>query len=262
MLYMNIGFLYPHTALTEALFTPRLIIPVAPTAGNSFNIICRLDGVVERLVSVARVSLSYDVTPGGLTGSTTREGLAYVRQQIFASGMLSDVGTYECLATVLKLPNSNNFNVFGIGVLQIRSTASCYFCLTNCYCLSVSVPSPQVTVTITPSTTPLYEGTAVNLTCSAVLDTTVVAANAVTVTSVWTRPDGQNLTSGSHSRITIVDMFQSVPYTSILMFTPADDTDTGTTGEYRCSINFASAANNANVLPSMNNATEILNITG
>ena len=84
----------------------------------------------------------------------------------------------------------------------------------------------------------------------------------IAVTSVWTGPDGQQLTSGSNSRITIVDMLQSAPYSSILMFTPADDEDTGTTGVYQCSINVEQDNNNANVLPSMNNATEVLNITG
>ena len=36
-------------ALSDAVFTPRIIIPGVPTAGDNFNIICRLDGVVERL---------------------------------------------------------------------------------------------------------------------------------------------------------------------------------------------------------------------
>ena len=123
------------TALTGALFTPRLIIPVAPTAGDSFSIICRLDGVVERLVSGPVIILSYIVAPGGLTPPMSRDGLAYIREQVFASGMLSDVGIYRCLASIFDLPNSATFNVFGSGILQIRSTASCYLCLTSCYCL-------------------------------------------------------------------------------------------------------------------------------
>ena len=93
------------------------------------------------------------------------------------------------------------------------------------------------------------------------LDTSGVNTGIV-VTSMWTRPDGQQLTSGSNGRITIVDMLQSAPYGSILMFTPADDTDTGSTGKYQCSVIVTQTNGNANVLPSMNNATEILNITG
>ena len=125
----------------------------------------------------------------------------------------------------------------------------------------VSVPTPQLNLAVTPSTDTLYEGTTVNLTCSVILDTSGVTTG-IAVTSVWTGPDRQQLASGSNSRITIVDMLQSEPYSSTLMFTPADDTDTGTTGKYWCSINIESANNNANVLPSMNNATEVLNITG
>ena len=41
------------------------------------------------------------------------------------------------------------------------------------------------------------------------------------------------LTSSSNDRITIVDMLQSAPYISVLMFDPADDMDTG---NYHCDI--------------------------
>ena len=125
----------------------------------------------------------------------------------------------------------------------------------------VSVPTPQLNLAITPSTNILYEGTAVNLTCSVTLDTGGVNTG-IAVTSVWTGPNGQQLTSGSNSRITIVDMLQSAPYSSTLMFTPADDTDTGSTGVYQCSVIVTQTNGNPNVLPSMNNATEVLNITG
>ena len=123
----------------------------------------------------------------------------------------------------------------------------------------VSVPPPQLTLTITPSiTTTLYEGTPVNLTCTATIDTTIVNTN-VTVSSMWIAPNGEQLTSSSsNDRITIVDMLQSAPYTSVLMFDPADDMDTG---DYQCNITVVQNNNQTLILPSMSNVTGNLNIT-
>ena len=119
----------------------------------------------------------------------------------------------------------------------------------------VSVPPPQLTLTITPSTTPLYEGTPVNLTCSATLNATYVNS-AVTVSSVWAGPSGEQLTSSS--RITVMDMLHSSPYTSVVVFDQVDDTDSG---DYQCNITVSPASNNPNILPSMISATRNLNIT-
>ena len=116
----------------------------------------------------------------------------------------------------------------------------------------VSVPHPQLTLTITPSTTPLYEGTPVNLTCSATLHT----STPVTVSIVWTGPSGEQLTSSS--RITVMDMLHSSPYTSVVVFDQVDDTDSG---DYQCNIIVSQNSNNPNILPSMISANNNLNIT-
>ena len=73
-----------------------------PTAGDNFNIICRLDGVVERLVGTATVLLSFVNPPGGTSGDLSQDGLAFIRPRIFNPGKTSDVGTYTCLATVIS----------------------------------------------------------------------------------------------------------------------------------------------------------------
>ena len=124
----------------------------------------------------------------------------------------------------------------------------------------LSVPPPQLTLTITPSnTTTLYEGTPVNLTCTATIDTTIVNT-AVTVSSMWIAPNGEQLTSSSsNDRITIVDMLQSAPYTSVLMFDPADDMDTG---DYQCNITVEQNSGQPLILSSMNDVTSSLYITG
>ena len=60
---------------------------------------------------------------------------------------------------------------------------------------------------------------------------TFVNTNIFVHSSWWLfTPNGEYnytyLTSSSNDRITIVDMLQSAPYTSVLMFDPADDMDT------------------------------------
>ena len=123
-----------------------------------------------------------------------------------------------------------------------------------------TVPPPQLTLTITPSnTTTLYEGTPVNLTCTATIDTTIVNT-AVTVSSMWIAPNGEQLTSSSSNDcITIVDMLQSAPYTSVLMFDPADDMDTG---DYQCNVTVVDNSGQPLILPSSTDVTTNHNITG
>ena len=125
------------------------------------------------------------------------------------------------------------------------------------------VPPPQITVTITPSISLLYEGTPVTLTCSVTVDTTHVNIS-ISVTIVWIGPNGvlgehgMQMTKHSFGRITVVDMTQSSPYTSMVMFDPADDIDTG---DYHCNVS-VSPDNAANVLPSVNSTAINLNVTG
>ena len=108
-------------ALSNDLFTPDIIIPGTPTAGDNFNIICRLNGVVERLVGTPTVTLSFINYPqGGVPGQLSRDGLSYIRPRFFNPGMTDDVGVYTCVAAVI--PSSGGF--FGSssnGILQIQS---------------------------------------------------------------------------------------------------------------------------------------------
>ena len=119
-----------------------------------------------------------------------------------------------------------------------------------------AVPPPQLTLIITPSITPLYACTPVHLTCSATLDTTYVNI-PVTVSSVWTRPSGEQLTNSFH--ITVMDMLHSSPYTSVVVFDQVDVTDSG---DYQCNITVSPADNNTAVLPATNITTIQLIVTG
>ena len=87
-------------ALSNDLFTPDIIIPGAPTAGDNFNITCRLAGVVERLVGTPTVILSFINPPGGASGDQSRDGLTYIRSHFFNPGTTGDSGTYSCRALV------------------------------------------------------------------------------------------------------------------------------------------------------------------
>ena len=78
---------------------------------------------------------------------------------------------------------------------------------------------------------------------------------------MWIAPNGEQLTSSSsNDRVTIVDMLQSAPYTSVLMFDPADDMDTG---DYQCNITVMDNSNQTLILPSSPTAIKVfLNISG
>ena len=107
-------------ALSNNLFKPDIIIPDVPTAGDSFNIICRLDGVVEKLVGTLTVILSFPNPPGGAPGDQSRDGLSYVRPRFFNPVTTGDVGTYICLATVISSSGSA-FISTSSGIFQIKS---------------------------------------------------------------------------------------------------------------------------------------------
>ena len=118
---VNDGFTYVHVALSNAVFTPRIIIPGVPTAGDNFNIICRLDGVVERMVG-ERVDMSFRSggTQGGTLGAQSQNGSAYILPHIFNPGMTDDVGTYTCRVTV-EPPSGSFFTDQTSEELQIKS---------------------------------------------------------------------------------------------------------------------------------------------
>ena len=112
-----------YTALSNNLFTPAVIIPGAPTAGDDFNIICRLDGVVERLVGTPVVTLSFVNPPGGEPGEQAHYGTAYIRPRIFNPGKTSDVGTYTCFAVVIP-STGGYFGRTASETLQIQSNVT------------------------------------------------------------------------------------------------------------------------------------------
>ena len=112
--------LLSNLALSSDLFTPAVIIPGVPTAGDNFEIICRLAGVVERLVGTPTVILSFTNTPGGAPGDQANDGSAYTRPRIFNPGRTDDVGTYSCAASVISSSGAA-FIVPSNNVLQIRS---------------------------------------------------------------------------------------------------------------------------------------------
>ena len=107
-------------ALSGAVFTPHVIIPGVPTAGDNFNITCNLDGIVERLaVTPLAVMLAFSMSPGGIAGNQSQNGSAYIRQHFFDPIMSGDVGTYRCGVSMFL--SNGKFLAHTIEVLHIQS---------------------------------------------------------------------------------------------------------------------------------------------
>ena len=134
-------------ALSNDLFTPDIIIPGAPSAGGNFNISCRLDGVVERLVGTPTVSLVFANPPGGAERDLSQDGLAYIRPRIFHPGKTSDAGNYTCVAAVIILSIGDVFGNTASEILQIQSNVTANLqlhsvvMLTNCFYIQFLLPS-------------------------------------------------------------------------------------------------------------------------
>ena len=64
------------------------------------------------------VILAFVILQGGTAGSRSQDGSAYTRPHIFTPGMTDDVGTYECLATVIVV---SNYVSSGTAQLSINS---------------------------------------------------------------------------------------------------------------------------------------------
>ena len=92
-----------------------------PSAGDNLSIICRLDGVVERLVDKPVVNLTFINPPGGAPGDQSQDESAYIRPRIFNPVTTSDVGTYTGVATIIT---SGTFVSTSSRVLQIQSNLS------------------------------------------------------------------------------------------------------------------------------------------
>ena len=246
--------------LTDDLITPDVTIFGDPLDGESFNLTCTLDGIVGMLVG-AMVDLSFVDPQGGMLGELSIEdGSTYTRNLFFDIGKTSDAGNYTCVATVdVTYVQSSNFTLQSNDSQQIiiqGKIAMILYSSDYYYFVVFPVPSPQLNITVSPSTSLLYETTAINLTCLAILNADVVNT-AVTVSSVWTGPSGVQLNSSSH--ITVMDMLQSPPYTSVLVFNPVDDVDSG---EYQCNMTVSQNNNNTAILPSMNSSNITIEITG
>lgn len=121
----------------------------------------------------------------------------------------------------------------------------------------MSVRPPQVSITIEPSNTTLYEGIPVSLNCTATIDTSVVDTVVNVMSLIWVGSNGEQVTSSSSGRITVTDMYTSVPYTSVLTFNPVDDIDRS---DYQCVISVVQNSGQPLILPATSNNTFNLTI--
>ena len=106
-------------ALSNDLFTPDITIPGIPTAVDNFNIICRLDGVVERLVGTRLVVVHFIISSGGFSTDLSRDGLAYITSRFFYPGTTVNTGICICHAIVISSLDWVFFSSSS-GTLQIK----------------------------------------------------------------------------------------------------------------------------------------------
>ena len=116
-----------YVALSNDLFIPDIIIPGVPTAGDKFNITCRLAGVAKRLVSGTQVMLLFVSSPGSVSGDQALNGSAFIRSRMFNSVRSSDSGLYTCLSMV-ALPGGV-LSASTNEILQIESKHNSCTCL-------------------------------------------------------------------------------------------------------------------------------------
>ena len=111
--------MFHYIGLSNNLFTPDIIIFGMSTAGDNFSIICRLAGVVERLVSGTSVILSFVSSPGGVSGDQSLNGSAFFKSHLFNPGRTSDSGSYTCVSTIIV--NGENLTASTNEVLHVKS---------------------------------------------------------------------------------------------------------------------------------------------
>ena len=108
-----------YVGLSNNLFTPDIIIPGLPTAGDTFSIICKLAGVVERLVSGISVTLSFVSSPGGVSGDQFLNGSVFIKSRMFNPGRTSDSGLYTCVSMIIV--NGDVLTASTNGILPVKS---------------------------------------------------------------------------------------------------------------------------------------------
>lgn len=119
---LNCSFTSADVELSDDVFTPNIVVPDDPIAGDSFNIFCKLDGVADRLVGGIITLVFEEPVPGGMPVNQFQNGSTFVRPHSFNPAMTSDVGMYSCLVTVRNIPSVGG-RFFGDASeqLQIRS---------------------------------------------------------------------------------------------------------------------------------------------
>ena len=107
-------------ALNNSLFIPDVIVPGIATAGENFNITCRLDGVIERLVQGVA---TLNILPNTILTVPTLSGTAIMVTRQFTPVRTSDAMNYTCAATVFDTPSGFVSIATGVGEVFVQSNA-------------------------------------------------------------------------------------------------------------------------------------------
>ena len=122
------------------------------------------------------------------------------------------------------------------------------------------VPPPSMVITHSPPTSPIYESTNFNLTCTGALPS--VVDTTVSVTVVWFDPQGNTIPVESRRMITNVTSNGNDEFESTLVFLPIDNGDHNSnfndSGTYTCQVTISSS--DPLIISGINSTTDTITV--
>ena len=223
--------------LTQDNFKIVLDIPSAPTAGEVITLSCTVVPPDRSVLNLDSILWAYDaagtdrvdmVNPDATLGPLVSEaGGNFSRNITLDPVKTSDARRYFCDYAI---------GVINTGDFADLTVQSKYMYMHMFMLLYYNiVPSPDVSVSRSPSSGPIYESTVLNLTCTATVPS--VVDTAVSAAVVWT-----NVSSDTdYLTFLLPQQVETNKFESILMFNPVDidNMEYGgfySAGNYECQI--------------------------
>ena len=227
--------------LSPSLSSPALPPPVVTTssygstiAGSVYSLVCMVK-VVDGLVVVPDVVWMMDgaILVNGINTTLTRtvSGGNSTLNLTFIPLFTSHGGQYTCVATIsvpqLSLSVTNSSAV----TVSVQSELNVVV-MYNLHYIIFTVPAPNATISLIPSSQSVYLGTPINVSCAfsvlSVVDTPIVFK------TFWIGPQGP-IYNGNRTMITTIQSI--IVYTTILQISPLNTSDSGL---YSCMGNISS----------------------
>ena len=241
-----------------------ILFPTTPTAGDQFTMTCNIN-IPERLVhDFTRLAViwSYDlarvevINSNATVGSVIRIGNLIFNNLTLNPVKTSDGRRYYCSVIF----NDLGVNDHTLRDLSVQSKLFVRNIKYNIINMLSTVPPPNMIITRSPSTGPIYESTNFNLTCTGTLPN-VVDTN-VSATVVWTDPQGNIIPVETRRMIINVTSNGNNEFESTLVFLPIDNGDHNSnfndTGTYTCQMTISSSK--SLIINGINNTTDTITV--